>query len=275
MKHRARLNRRRSGSFGRAGVTMVELLVAVGIVALLAGLVAPALTSAKRNAMAGQSTNNLRQLTAANLAYAADQGTYVPADSRNNLVRWCASRRNLKSAFDPAKGLLSPYLGSEGRIATCPFLKEALGGNASFEEGAGGYGYNAQYVGGRPDWGYDSNGLRLAERPANIERTSGTVMFATTAFARADGVQEYPFAEPPYWDFGDGPSEWRPSPSVHFRVNGKALVAWCDGHVTAEAPEERPEGTNPYGGVASEHALNWFGPDAENGFWNPRRINSR
>lgn len=40
-----------------------------------------------------------------------------------------------------------------------------------------------------------------------------------------------------------------------------------------ESPAERLAGTNPHGGSAAAHDLGWFGPDEENGCWNPRRSN--
>ena len=91
------------------------------------------------------------------------------------------------------------------------------------------------------------------------------------AYARADGVQEYAFCEPPFWDFGDGPSGQRSSPSVHFRADGKALVAWCDGHVSAESESGSSAEINPHGGNAGKWRLGWFGPEDNNGWWNPRR----
>ena len=56
-------------------------------------------------------------------------------------------------------------------------------------------------------------------------------------------------------------------PSVHFRDHGRALVAWCDGHVSAELPDK----------VGDDYAVNksplgsigWFGPTTNNGYWNP------
>lgn len=96
-------------------------------------------------------------------------------------------------------------------------------------------------------------------------------MFATTAYARTSGLQEYPYCEPPFWDFGSGPSGERPSPSVHFRANGKALVAWCDGHVSAETNnKDSAHGENPHGGNSHDFPLGWFGPEENNGWWNPR-----
>ncbi len=252
--------------------TLVELMVVIAILLVLIALAMPVLQRSRRQAMAVESASNLRQLALANLAYASDHGVYVPADHWSNNLRWHGARSSTSSAFDPTRGLLSPYLGDAGRARVCPFFKELTRSHATFEEGSGGYGYNAAYVGGRPGGPYASDtGLRVPATQAQVALPESTLMFATTALARSNGIQEYPYAEPPFWDFGNGPTSWRPTASVHFRVNGKALVAWCDGHVTTESPIDRPEGSNPYGGNAEEHNLGWFGPDAENGFWNPSR----
>ena len=223
----------------------------------------------KRSAYATESGNNLRQLVAANIAYANDQGYYVPAANRANTKRWCGARTSATSSFDPTKGYLADYLGKSKRVTTDPLFAQMLKSSKSFEEGAGGYGYNAWYIGGTPAQAYLSDGSLRSATPAQVEKPSTTMMFATAAFARSDGVQEYPFAEPPFWDFGDGPSGFRPSPSVHFRFGGKAVVGWCDGHVSMETNEKREAGSNPYGGDADKQNLGWFGPDENNGYWNP------
>ena len=95
-------------------------------------------------------------------------------------------------------------------------------------------------------------------------------MFATTAFARAEGLQEYPFAEPPYWVDANGNLQGSLQPSVHFRFGGFALVAWCDGHVTPE-PARSFSTTNYYGGNNEEARIGFPGPEEKNGIWNPDR----
>lgn len=253
--------------------TLIELLVVIAVIAILAALTFPSLRAAKENGLIARSTSNLRQLATANFSYVADHGTFVPAADSSNNRRWCAQRLS-DGTFDARKGFLSPYLGNEQRATPCPLLTQVTGGDQSFEEGSGGYGYNSSYIGGRPGIGrghYDANGVVVAERPINVTHPARTIMFATTALARADGVQEYPFCEPPFWDFGDGPSGVRPSPSLHFRARGRALVAWCDGHVSAERKEDRPAGSNPYRGEAGAHHLGWLGPDENNGYWNSRQ----
>lgn len=252
---------------GRA-FTLIELLVVLAIIAVLAALLLPAFRNAKIQALAVKSTQNLRSLVAANIAFAGDQGFYAPADDKKNNRRWHGSRTSAGGRFDPAKGFLAPYLGQSGEVTKCPLFTQMVAGKNSFEDGTGGYGYNAAYIGGTAGGAWNSDGTRVSARPAGVVRPSQTVMFGTTAYAVSGGVQEYPFLEPPFWDFGAGPTGTRPSPSLHFRFNGKALIGWCDGHTSMEQKVARAAGTNPHGGDADAQNLGWFGPDENNGFWN-------
>jgi len=248
------------------GFTLLEMLVVMAVIGTLVGLTFPIYSHIVTSGRIAASVSNLTQLATANLAYAADNdGYFCPAQERRNLVRWHGARTSGTGAFDPTKGFLAKYLGTEGRVKICPLLTPAMLATSSFEDGTGGYGYNEVYIGGTPQDPYKAAVVSQLSRP------SQTVMFTTAAYARADGVQEYPFCEPPFWDFGGGPSGSRPSPTVHFRANGKALVAWCDGHVSAEAPVPRTDGSNPHGGDADKQQLGWFGPDDNNGYWNSKQ----
>lgn len=250
--------------------SLVELLVAIAILALLIALAVPVAAMVRLQGQSIASASNLKQLVTANHNYAIDHGFYAPADDRWNNQRWHGARVP-GGRFDPAQGFLADYLGEARRVTACPVFLSLPKASNSFEEGTGGYGYNASYIGGTPDWAFDAQGKRVSARHGTLPHLSTTVMFASTAYARADGVQEYPYAEPPFWDLGFGPSGFRPSPTVHFRFNGRAAIAWADGRVTFEAKEDRPPGTNPHGGDADRHQLGWFGPDEDNGFWNPWR----
>jgi prepilin-type N-terminal cleavage/methylation domain-containing protein len=256
-----------------AGFTLVEILVVSSVILVLAGIATASTKLMITRARIVQSTANLRSLVIANTDYHADNGEFCPADDQTNNRRWHGSRTSSRAKFDPTTGLLSPYLGKSMRVGQCPLFKQFVKGMTSFEDGTGGYGYNSAYIGGRPGGKFDKlTKLRLSERLANVPDPSRTVMFTTTAYVIADGLQEYAYCEPPFWDYGAGPTDSRPSPSVHFRANGKALVAWCDGSVTAEAKSEAGSGSNVHGGDESRANLGWFGPDAANGYWNPRPI---
>lgn len=257
------------------GFTLVEVLVTIAIIAVLATLGLVGSNAMIQTARITQSMANLRSLAAANTAYLTDYRFYCPADDQYNLRRWHGRRQSSDGDFDPADGLLAPYLGKSQTVGICPLFKAIVGEGNSFESGTGGYGYNAVYIGGRPGSMFDrSTKLRISERMENVFDPGKTVMFATTAYARSSGLQEYPYCEPPFWDYGAGPSGDRPSPTVHFRANGKALVAWCDGHVSAEASNrDQGHGENPHGGDSHDFKLGWFGPEEDNGYWNPRRPN--
>ncbi|MGA0845350.1 MAG: prepilin-type N-terminal cleavage/methylation domain-containing protein, partial [Luteolibacter sp.] len=252
----------------RPGFTLTELLVVLAVLVVLVTLTYAAARRMIASARIAESASNLRNLVVANESYRAEHGVYCPADDRFNRRRWHGARSSSAARFDPTQGFLSPYLGKSMRVTQCPLFSATRKGAASFEDGTGGYGYNAAYIGGLPGAPFDrASYLRISQRPANISNPARTVMFTTTAYARADSLQEYPYCEPPFWDYGAGPSGVRPSPTVHFRANGKALVAWCDGSVTAEPPNDSQGGVNPHGGQAASMELGWFGPEENNGWW--------
>jgi len=251
------------GAADRRGFTLMEMMVVVAILGILLALAFPLYTRAVIYGQASASMSNLHQLATANLTYAADNNDYFcPAQEPSNLVRWHGARTSGSSPFDPTRGFLSPYLGASRRVSTCPLFQDMIKGSASFEDGTGGYGYNATYIGGTPQDTYQPNCT------ARVRFPSRTVMFTTTALAKATGLQEYAFTEPFEWVDPNNQLSGELQPSTHFRANGKALVAWCDGHVTAEAPSKLG-GNDYYGGDSKAQKIGWFGPTDNNGYWNP------
>jgi len=72
----------------RPGFTLVEILVVVGIIAVLAAILFPVLSSALRTARKAKCVSNLRQLYMAQKMYSDDYDrTLVPA--RAGTVTWC------------------------------------------------------------------------------------------------------------------------------------------------------------------------------------------
>lgn len=251
-----------------AAFTLVELLVVMGILAVLVAILLPVLGGAWAAARQVQCAGNLRQITAASAAYAQqNRGYWPPAHVdllTKNLRRWHGTRATSAEPFEMTPDApLTRYL-QTGQVKQCPSFEPMRGG---FEVSCGGYGYNNHYLGSSqaepalaalpltpPEW--DRRVGNLSARQEAVKRPAEKVAFADAAIAAPDLV-EYSFVEPPT-------TRWGPtSPSIHFRHGGgnsrRANVAWADGHVTAEAfTWTYPR--NAYGVDNAAARLGFFGP---------------
>ena len=89
------------------GFTLIELLVVVAIIAVLAGMLLPAIGTVRDLARGLTCANNLRQLGLAHSAYAGDnEGRIVWAMDPGNTAWWDT--------------LLLPYAEYQGRTIACP-----------------------------------------------------------------------------------------------------------------------------------------------------------
>ena len=114
--------------------TLIELLVVIAIIAILAGMLLPALGRARDKAKESSCLNNLNSIGKAIHLYADANKEYIPAyrDYGTPVERWWN---------DPGdKGLLTPYLGHTDIIGRgkykCPGAKPPYGISKSS------YGYN-------------------------------------------------------------------------------------------------------------------------------------
>jgi prepilin-type N-terminal cleavage/methylation domain-containing protein len=114
----------------RAAFTLVELLVVIGIIALLVSMLMPALGKVRDQANGAKCSNNLRQLMTATLMFVGDHKGRVPGGesdyARPNPEErcWIANGpENAPTAYDwktgPQSGTLWRYVNSPG-VYLCP-----------------------------------------------------------------------------------------------------------------------------------------------------------
>lgn len=219
--------------------TLIELMVVIAIIGILASLLSVTLASAKERAHQITCTSNQKQLGLAGQLYWDDQDQrawpYSGEFADNGMIYWfgwLGKGPEGKRKIDHSKGILWPYLGGKG-VGICPSFRfhdslykpKALA--ASF-----GYGYNLHLAANRTSW---SNGKKESWIIPQLPNPSGTALFGDAAQIndfQAPASVDHPMVEEFYY-INDGQAAYA---NGHFRHDERAVVAFCDGHVSTESP---------------------------------------
>ena len=115
------MNRHASPHAGRRGFTLVELLVVIGIIALLMSILLPSLNRARENAKQVQCLSNLRQVSLAIVMYTQNNKDLMPGAGEGppqkkwDWIYWDARTGNLPFT-NLNECALAPYLSQGGRM---------------------------------------------------------------------------------------------------------------------------------------------------------------
>jgi prepilin-type processing-associated H-X9-DG protein/prepilin-type N-terminal cleavage/methylation domain-containing protein len=222
----------------RRGFTLTELMVVIGIIALLAGMIMPALNRAMAQARSTSCTSQLRQIGTAVQMYGINHAGYLPGCADSDGGQFFGRFTGPANAVDFSRGYLSAYLDNERDIWQCPSFGE--GEYMPRADGpCTGYAYNYYYLTElkeKGNWWDPDYAYRWQGRDESvIEKHSTTILFADSARDWMGPLEENWFLDPtsqclawPGWE----------SLYVHFRHSGRCNVLWADGHVSSEPPDE-------------------------------------
>ena len=244
------------------GFTLVELLVVIGIIALLIAILLPAVGRARAKAVQTQCLSNLHQIAIGAYNYAVDHQNQIiwtasaqlgtaanPVyDTINGVTgmvayNWDYERvqngASIQYSFD--KGPIAPYVKTQAFLV-CPAMKDFVLNNPG--------GLPTTY--GTPvlnEYGYPI----VINKMSQLSNASETVLFADVAFVN-----------PTTGALGPTENLQRPSFVANYggdtfhgvHMNGIGNVGYCDGHAAAVTAQVRS--ANTYSSAPGAAALNVF-----------------
>lgn len=201
------------------GFTLIELLVVISIIAILAAILLPSLSTAREKAKQSACANNLRQMMMGIMMYASDyDGSIIPGSemgsgSPNSIIFAGISGGGQTWWGD----LLYPYVNNSKSIYLCPSFPNAKKCAYGWNYGNFGWNYLSPPVGG---YGW---GTKLGK----VECPQDSILIGDAVYSGGVDISENQ-TEVVYL----GPDSNGPSCSgLTYRHSGGANYAFLDGHV--------------------------------------------
>ena len=228
----------------RCGFTLVELLVVIGIIAVLVGMLLPALSRAREAGKSAQCLSNLKQMNLAFIMFANENRGQLPqigsagtgsmsatidGSPQTVLIRWFGGLYGSPQRFYPEASMLAPYWGTAS-VGGCPSLD--LDEFSRPQYGPVDYAYNSIFA-RHKDWAAGGSlrtgfGVKITQ----VRNPTGKAVIWDAARLEAGVPDRTPWGYPTTGNVNNN----RTDPNFHGRHLKFGNVGWLDGHAGAFEP---------------------------------------